>query len=64
MSELKGRDVVTAASIIADRYLVGLKVEDIKEAMVSRSEERRVGKECRTRWSPDHEKERRGGTGG
>src|SRR5437762_11251347 len=28
-----------------------------------RSEERRVGKECRSRWSPDHEKEKaeRGG---
>src|SRR3712207_9365996 len=25
---------------------------------VSRSEERRVGKECRSRWSPYHEKER------
>src|SRR5438093_10439941 len=24
----------------------------------SRSEERRVGKECRSRWSPDHEKKR------
>src|SRR5690554_8206109 len=24
-----------------------------------RSEERRVGKECRSRWSPDHYKERR-----
>src|SRR5438034_9146819 len=24
-----------------------------------RSEERRVGKECRSRWSPDHEKETR-----
>src|SRR5690606_19575562 len=28
-----------------------------------RSEERRVGKECRSRWSPDHEK-RKGGSGG
>src|SRR5688572_25933821 len=27
---------------------------DLPEA--SRSEERRVGKECRSRWSPDHEK--------
>src|SRR5690348_18348613 len=25
----------------------------------SRSEERRVGKECRSRWSPDNEKEKR-----
>src|SRR5205823_14398284 len=24
-----------------------------------RSEERRVGKECRSRWSPDHEKKKR-----
>src|SRR5690349_25060278 len=27
---------------------------------VARSEERRVGKECRSRWSADHEKERGG----
>lgn len=32
---MKTRDVVTAASVIADRHTVGLKVEDIKEAMVS-----------------------------
>src|SRR6266849_10500323 len=25
-----------------------------------RSEERRVGKECRSRWSPDHEKKKTG----
>src|SRR5438034_6876630 len=25
----------------------------------SRSEERRVGKECRARWSPDHEKKKK-----
>ena len=31
--------------------------EQLKEEVVSyerRSEERRVGKECRSRWSPDH----------
>src|SRR5206468_8704132 len=28
-------------------------------ANVKRSEERRVGKECRSRWSPNHEKEKR-----
>ena len=28
--------------------------EDRKKNMRSRSEERRVGKECRSRWSPDH----------
>src|SRR5438105_12619021 len=29
-------------------------VEDRGLAVVDRSEERRVGKECRSRWSPDH----------
>src|SRR5438034_11655952 len=28
---------------------------------VGRSEERRVGKECRSRWSPDQQEERQGG---
>ena len=27
---------------------------DIEELMTTRSEERRVGKECRSRWSPYH----------
>src|SRR2546430_11596913 len=27
---------------------------DISHSSVERSEERRVGKECRSRWSPDH----------
>src|SRR2546429_7284988 len=26
----------------------------VDSAVVTRSEERRVGKECRSRWSPDH----------
>src|SRR4051794_41256837 len=29
-------------------------LEDEPFAMTNRSEERRVGKECRSRWSPDH----------
>ena len=29
-------------------------VRDYAEKLDSRSEERRVGKECRSRWSPDH----------
>src|SRR3990172_2559378 len=29
-------------------------VADIPERACGRSEERRVGKECRSRWSPDH----------
>src|SRR5437016_6548188 len=34
----------------ADHFL------DLKSERTERSEERRVGKECRSRWSPDHEK--------
>ena len=29
-------------------------VEDVHKDFVKRSEERRVGKECRSRWSPYH----------
>src|SRR5437016_14684548 len=31
----------------------------LRTTRASRSEERRVGKECRCRWSPDHEQQRR-----
>ena len=34
-----------------DHYL---KLRHIHERVLSRSEERRVGKECRSRWSPYH----------
>jgi len=37
---------VIALSMHADRRFV--------KGMLQRSEERRVGKECRSRWSPDH----------
>src|SRR3712207_2383534 len=29
-------------------------VEELRERLLERSEERRVGKECRSRWSPYH----------
>src|SRR5256886_14834163 len=32
----------------------GATTEELAEALIIRSEERRVGKECRSRWSPDH----------
>ena len=32
----------------------GINVAKIKEIVQYRSEERRVGKECRSRWSPYH----------
>src|SRR5690554_7989798 len=35
---------------------VGMKAQDTSELF--RSEERRVGKECRSRWSPYHEKKK------
>src|SRR2546429_1536997 len=31
-----------------------LAISNIQETLASRSEERRVGKECRSRWSPYH----------
>src|SRR2546421_5173020 len=42
--ELKGDAVEAARVLILDAY----------ELDVARSEERRVGKECRSRWSPYH----------
>ena len=45
---------------IANRYVCQTKVETIKDLRFelsnakTRSEERRVGKECRSRWSPYH----------
>ena len=32
----------------------GANVKATKDGLTIRSEERRVGKECRSRWSPDH----------
>src|SRR5690606_40373478 len=51
--------------LIAMPLLFGF-VPRIRELQVGpmplwRSEERRVGKECRSRWSPDHYKKHRGG---
>ena len=44
--------VVDAAEEIATR--MHLREEDVQLAKIIRSEERRVGKECRSRWSPYH----------
>ena len=43
--------VVTAVGLSGLRKFVA---EDLQEDWRSRSEERRVGKECRSRWSPYH----------
>src|SRR5438876_9790402 len=41
--------------------MLGLGAEYIRDALrqlTARSEERRVGKECRSRWLPEHEKKK------
>ena len=47
-----------AARFRVPEFIVGLTIMAIGTSMpeftVSRSEERRVGKECRSRWSPYH----------
>ena len=57
--EQYGSGLVHAISVYQDKdtnkeYLVDIDMTD-----TSRSEERRVGKECRSRWSPYHEKKKK-----
>src|SRR5689334_23142455 len=53
---------VYSAPALGERF--GVSATPVREAMQqlaqegARSEERRVGKECRSRWSPDHEKKK------
>src|SRR3712207_5280056 len=47
------REGVGAGQIVA---VVGLKQTTTGDTLCDRSEERRVGKECRSRWSPYHSK--------
>ena len=52
-----GRDEVQISSFGRDYQIAKQAVTeaaDIREDKVARSEERRVGKECRSRWSPYH----------
>ena len=37
-----------------DNYYPTFLVDKVKDELQKRSEERRVGKECRSRWSPYH----------
>ena len=43
---------MTKASFVTERHRVQFRAEAFK--LAQRSEERRVGKECRSRWSPYH----------
>src|SRR5690554_8237482 len=43
-----------ALVLIATLLRLGLNVATTRWILSTRSEERRVGKECRSRWSPDH----------
>src|SRR2546430_6274401 len=45
--------LVAAVIAVSGRY------EQILNYVVSRSEERRVGEECRSRWAPDHLKKKK-----
>ena len=47
-----GTTPVAAATLSAKQYIN--KMAKATEKLKSRSEERRVGKECRSRWSPYH----------
>ena len=44
----------TAGGIEAIAHLTGKPELEALAALMNRSEERRVGKECRSRWSPYH----------
>ena len=48
------RDVVVVPQTRTSARAVGFVVEVAAKRRVFRSEERRVGKECRSRWSPYH----------
>ena len=51
-------DLFELVMALEDEYSVEIPAEDLENLAtvgdVMRSEERRVGKECRSRWSPDH----------
>ena len=54
--EKEGKMKAVVSITIDDEFVVhDIKViEGEKELFIARSEERRVGKECRSRWSPYH----------
>ena len=52
--ELSTQEVETTKFIKAELEKMGIPVQEFDGITGCRSEERRVGKECRSRWSPYH----------
>ena len=50
----KKKDEITIRSSAAEYLTYIASVGDQQDSIEMRSEERRVGKECRSRWSPYH----------
>ena len=48
------RDTTPAMYLCAERYSLPDGTQRERQGLIARSEERRVGKECRSRWSPYH----------
>src|SRR5437016_14139069 len=57
LSECRSIDRAALAELLRLRYLPA--PDTLFKGIRKRSEERRVGKECRSRWSPGHEKKKR-----
>ena len=47
-------NVIEVSQSVLEGYFCMIMMINISDATRSRSEERRVGKECRSRWSPYH----------
>ena len=54
-NQVGGKEKIKALAAAAKNGRMSVAVDDVQNARdLSRSEERRVGKECRSRWSPYH----------
>src|SRR5690348_18010731 len=56
------RELISQGMAVREAVALGCRVRlrpVLMTSLATRSEERRVGKECRSRWSPDHEKKKR-----
>ena len=47
-------DLIACSTCFGDHYAHHQELKSIIQWLLPRSEERRVGKECRSRWSPYH----------